>query len=164
MTSSTCDHKNAVYTIPLPGLGTFVTRCSACMLLGDVCKNPDISMLSFYEKVANREKPMYVPANPHEAYKMGVENALNLMAAHNFSNPSVTPTLEEIRKALLTEKVTKWANVYMDGTRVSIDPTTFDTRQNAEAGANPKGVPAEIFGTPIGTYQKSVPIEIEVSL
>jgi hypothetical protein len=100
-------------------------------------------------------------------YRLGIEDALVHTQAlwDALTRPaSLSEVLKDVRKSLLTKKVTRWANVYSDGRKVSVAPVTFDTEQGARSAASPNGVPTNILGAPVGFYQKSVPIEIEIPL
>lgn len=60
---------------------------------------------------------MYVPSNPHEAYKMGVKDATEPLsstidARTDWNRYFFNQQMRDRRKSLLTKKVTKWALVY----------------------------------------------------
>lgn len=111
---------------------------------------------------------MYVPSNPHEAYKMGIEDAIREIQ-ENMPLPRTKDPIDVlnsipsfVRKKLLTKKVTKWINIWETGPSVS-DPASvrfgtgvlYDDKSTAEA--NVIDPTRRDF---LGTY----PIEIETEI
>jgi len=104
-----------------------------------------------------QENEMYVPANPHEAYVFGVKKATEPISVNNIADAYVNNTLADRRKILLTKKVTKWVNFYInEGTIQTGLKSVYDSEQEAKKYTT---FPDLCF-TYIGTF----PVEIEVEL
>lgn len=104
---------------------------------------------------------MYVPSDPHEAYKMGVENAartiLEDMPLSGLTDPTdvINAIPSFLRKKLLIRKVTKWTGVILSSW--SEKPTILelcDTKEEAEDFLTRNSKP----------LTKAIPIEIELPL
>ncbi len=111
---------------------------------------------------------MYVPSDPHEAYKMGVEDATKPITTERFKGFTlmgttcegvVTEILKDRRKELLTKKVIKWVILLRPG---SVREEAYIAQGRLFDSKEVAGLRAAIdFGSnAIGVY----PIEIELPL
>lgn len=93
---------------------------------------------------------MYVPADPHEAYKMGVEDALK-EARKDFSIPQVACVY--IRKKLMGEhKEIWWFNIYENPKgRFYLSTCMWNSEEKAKQDPSPH-------------LRGSYPVEIELPL
>ena len=124
-----------------------------------------------------QENEMYVPANPHEAYRFGVERALapltddekrNWVQKGGYVDDLDMPyLLTARRKKLLTKKVTKWFAVYNNDSSGSLRVVGQFTNDPG----NGQGI-AELFDTKEKALYRlrgldavgAFPFEVEVEL
>lgn len=94
---------------------------------------------------------MYLPTGSQSAFVYGVNMALDKIIADLPKNGgrNILEVVEELRKSLLTRKVTKWFDVYQHGDSFNMSTCLWDSKAAAENDPSPYR---------IGTY----PIEIEV--
>lgn len=103
---------------------------------------------------------MYVPSNPHEAYKMGVEEAIREIQ-ENMPLPRTKDPVDVlnaipsfVRKKLLTKKVIKWVVIYAGDERLLFpDSKLWDSKEEADSS-----------NKYCANYRGGYPIEIETEL
>jgi len=101
---------------------------------------------------------MYVPSNPHQAYKYGVKQATEPIIVSNLADQYVNEVFTDRRKSLLTKKVTKWVAVGLSPSNGKYYSAGYFQDTKEQAIANTSGDPNSSDWT--GVF----PIEIEVPL
>jgi hypothetical protein len=160
---SKCNHKTSKGSevgVGPWGPGFYKAFCGICQKNGPSTRVAKEAEDLFWKEVESEKgESMYVPSDPHEAYKMGVKQATATLYL-GYQDATVTvgqvnEKLEERRKSLLTKKVTKWATLirWGSGAILSVNPLS-DTKVEAE---NKGYLRNEEF---VGVY----PIEIELPL
>lgn len=144
--------------------GWWSIMCPTCCYFSSFkSQDLDYARFRFWQEhdLRGKEKTMYVPSDPHEAYRFGVRQATEPILSNNSSDDYLNETLAYRRKLLLTRKVTKWANVYRspsvyDPAAASFGHATlFDSPREAKNSA-----PSEPLWDFVGTF----PIEIEETI
>jgi len=102
-----------------------------------------------------KEDTMYLPANPHDAYKFGVRQATEPIIVANLADQHVNDVLSDRRKKLLSKKVTKWTGIITSewsGLPTILELCDTEDEVKGFLAKNPKPL------------TEAIPIEIEIPL
>lgn len=147
-----------MWTEELPGL-KYQSRCIKCWKSGPIESSFSEALKKFWEQ----EKTMSIPSDPKEAYKKGVEDGTDPSNWTGFNwtgERKVTDVLSEVRKKLLTKKVTKYVNVFESPSFVDPAGAYFGTGAIFDTEHEAKNAYSTTSKNFLGTY----PIEIEVEI
>ena len=99
---------------------------------------------------------MYLPANSESAFAFGVNTALDKIVADLPKNQgrNIVEVVNEARKSLLTNKVTKWIRVYQAQKGLYPAARFYDSKEEADTLGGP------FIDDP--EYRGAYPVEIEV--